>query len=64
MKKGKLILIFGVLLCFGLKAQQPSLFNYTATNSSATIYGVATIDGVAASANDWIAAFDAPREKV
>ena len=59
MKKGKLILIFGVLLCFGLKAQQPSLFNYTATNSSATIYGVATIDGLAASANDWIAAFDA-----
>jgi len=59
MKKENLILIFGVLLCFGLKAQQPSLFNYTATNSSATIYGVATIDGVAASANDWIAAFDA-----
>ena len=46
-------------MSFCLQAQQPSLFNYTATNSSATIYGVATIDGVAASANDWIAAFDA-----
>ena len=59
MKKGKLILIFGMLLSFCLQAQQPSLFNFNATNSSATIYGVATIDGVAASANDWIAAFDA-----
>jgi hypothetical protein len=54
----KLILIFGVLLCFTLKAQQPSLFNFTATNLSATFYGQAQVDGLPASPNDWIAAFD------
>jgi hypothetical protein len=59
MKREGLILSIGVLLCFSLKAQQPSFFSFTPTNTSATIYGQATIDGVAASANDWIAAFDA-----
>jgi len=54
----KLIMIYGVLLCFTLKAQQPSLFNFTPTNSSATFYGQAQVDGLPASPNDWIAAFD------
>lgn len=39
-------------------AQQPTLFNYVPTNQSATFYGQAQIDGIVATSNDWIAAFD------
>ncbi len=39
-------------------AQQPTLFNYVPTNQSATFYGQAQIDGIIATSNDWIAAFD------
>jgi len=42
-----------------LWAQQPPMFNFTPTNSSGTFYGQAQVGGIAASANDWIAAFDA-----
>ena len=58
MQKTCLILISG-LLSLNLWAQQPSLFMFTPTNSSGIIYGQAQIDGVAATSNDWIAAFDA-----
>ena len=37
---------------------QPAEFAFTPTNSSGTFYGQATVNGVPANANDWIAAFD------
>ena len=55
----KIILFLVVLLSFNLWAQQPALFNFTPTNSSATIYGQAQVDAIPANTNDWIAAFDA-----
>ncbi len=58
MKKNIIILLAFVLLSFVTFAQQPSLFNFTPTSQSATFYGQAQIDGVVASADDWIAAFD------
>jgi len=39
-------------------SQTPSLFNFTPTNLSGTMYGQAQINGVFCSSNDWIAAFD------
>ena len=41
-----------------IMAQQPTLFNYVPTNQSATFYGQAQIDGIVATSNDWIVAFD------
>jgi hypothetical protein len=37
---------------------QPAEFAFTPTNSSGTFYGQATVNGVPANANDWVAAFD------
>ena len=37
---------------------QPAEFAFTPTNASGTFYGQATVNGVPANANDWIAAFD------
>ncbi|MDC3115608.1 T9SS type A sorting domain-containing protein [Bacteroidota bacterium] len=39
-------------------SQTPSLFNFTPTNLSGTMYGQAQVNGVFCSSNDWIAAFD------
>ena len=36
----------------------PSVFNFTPTSSSSTIYGQVQINGVQAEGDDWIAAFD------
>ncbi|MDA9755818.1 hypothetical protein N9V29_02485 [Flavobacteriales bacterium] len=54
------------LVCFGLVMghvntswAQPASFAFTPTNQSGTFYGQATVDGVPANENDWIAAFDA-----
>ena len=47
-----------LLLSQQMLAQQPTLFNYVPTNQSATFYGQAQIDGIIATSNDWIAAFD------
>ena len=54
-----IFIITSLLLSLNCFAQQPSLFSFTPTNSSGTIYGQAEIDGLPASSNDWIAAFDA-----
>ena len=51
--------VISVLLSLHSWAQQPPLFFFTPTNSSGIIYGQAQIDGIIASSNDWIAAFDA-----
>ena len=52
-------IIVGLLvLSQQMLAQQPTLFNYFPTNQSATFYGQAQIDGIIATSNDWIAAFD------
>ena len=52
-------IIFSVLfLSLNSLAQQPTAFFYTPTNSSGTLYGQAQINGMSASSNDWIAAFD------
>ena len=49
----------GVLFSLYSLAQQPPIFTFTPTNSSGTIYGQAQVDGIPATSNDWIAAFDA-----
>ena len=56
----KVIIIVGMMLVnLNLWAQQPSFFNFIPTNSSGTFYGQAQVNSTVASANDWIAAFDA-----
>ena len=55
--KRHLILTLLVGLSFTALAQ-PAEFAFTPTNSSGTFYGQATVNGVPANANDWIAAFD------
>ena len=56
----KVITFLGGLMLSSMSwAQQPSLFNYIPTNSSGTFYGQAQVNSVVASANDWVAAFDA-----
>ena len=57
--KNRIIIIINMLFYLHSWAQQPPLFNFTTTNSSATFYGQVQINGVPASSNDWIAAFDA-----
>ena len=49
-----------LILCLsvGLAKAQPSEFNVFPTNASGTMYGQATINGISASGDDWIAAFD------
>ena len=37
---------------------QPAEFEFSPTNSSGTFYGQATVNGVPANGNDWVAAFD------
>ena len=61
--KGRLSAAF--LVCFGAMIgcsftalAQPVEFAFTPTNASGTFYGQATVNGVPANANDWIAAFD------
>ena len=49
--------VITVLSSFYLEAQ-PFSFNYTPTNSSGSIVGIAEIDGISATEDDWIAAFD------
>ena len=56
----KIIIIVVIMLVnVVVWAQQPSSFNFIPTNSSGTFYGQAQINNNVASANDWIAAFDA-----
>ena len=56
----KIIIIVVIMLVnVVVWAQQPSSFNFIPTNSSGTFYGQAQINNSSASANDWIAAFDA-----
>jgi len=57
--KNRIIIIISMLFYQHSWAQQPPLFNFTTTNSSATFYGQVQINGLPASSNDWIAAFDA-----
>lgn len=47
-------------MCFrvGIIKAQPSEFNTFPTNASGTIYGQATINGIPATGEDWVAAFD------
>ena len=55
--KKTITLLFGIFLTLNVFSQ--SGFTFTATNSSATFYGQVQINGVAATSDDWIAAFDA-----
>ena len=55
--KQLILIIAAVLLVFTAKSQ--SNFSFTPTNSSATFYGQAQINGIQLTANDTIAAFDA-----
>jgi len=48
-----------VLLSIQSWAQQPPMFAFIPTNLSGVIYGQAQVDGIPATSNDWIAAFDA-----
>ena len=57
--KNQIFIFMIVLLSLQSWAQQPPLFSFTPTNLSGTIYGQAQVDGIPATANDWIAAFDA-----
>ena len=52
------IIFFILFLSLNSLAQQPTAFFYTPTNSSGILYGQAQINGISASSNDWIAAFD------
>ena len=54
-----ILVCFGAMIGCSFKAlAQPAEFAFTPTNSSGTFYGQATVNGVPANANDWIAAFD------
>ncbi|RMG19305.1 MAG: T9SS C-terminal target domain-containing protein [Bacteroidetes bacterium] len=54
---------FASLLCLLLIRQgvyaQPDRFSFTPTNASGLVYGQVEFNGIAATDNDWIAAFDA-----
>ena len=54
------ILVLCLVLCssVGLIKAQPSEFNIFPTNASGTMYGQATINGIPATGEDWVAAFD------
>ncbi len=53
------LVCFGAMIgCSFTALAQPAEFAFTPTNSSGTFYGQATVNGVPANANDWIAAFD------
>ena len=55
----RLALTYGLLLCgLVLHGQPPAEFDFVTTPSSGTMIAQATVDGVAASASDWIAGFD------
>ena len=52
-------IIFSIMfLSLNSLAQQPTAFFYTPTNSSGILYGQVQVNGLPASSNDWIAAFD------
>ena len=53
------LVCFGAMIgCSFTALAQPAEFAFTPTNASGTFYGQATVNGVPANANDWIAAFD------
>lgn len=55
----KAICFFFIIILFPFYLEaQPFSFNYTPTNSSGSIVGIAEIDGNSATEDDWIAAFD------
>ena len=54
-----IFLIFLSVFALTSYAQQPTMFQFIPTNSSGIMYGQAQIDGIPATSNDWIAAFDA-----
>jgi len=58
LRKSILIVISFIFSLYSY-AQQPTMFSFTPTNSSGTLYGQAQIDGIPATSNDWIAVFDA-----
>jgi len=52
------VLCLVLSLSIGLAKAQPSEFNVFPTNASGTMYGQATINGIPATGEDWVAAFD------
>ena len=52
------VLCLVLSLSVGLAKAQPSEFNVFPTNASGTMYGQATINGIPATGEDWVAAFD------